>query len=149
MTDIISKLVDQIGPGHMASTAYDTAWADVNLPVLSGLKSCRLFQRPRDFRVTDIIDGLLHIRERRPRLYFRIAEIDLSDPVYISISVTTGPEKYLATSRHFDRQLDKMHAVNRLLVAPDSACYHLHYDGLVIRKKYEAKNVADTTSRRT
>ena len=27
MTDIISKLVDQIGPGHMASTAYDTAWA--------------------------------------------------------------------------------------------------------------------------
>lgn len=26
MADIISKLVDQIGPGHMASTAYDTAW---------------------------------------------------------------------------------------------------------------------------
>ncbi len=27
MTDIISKLVDEIGPGHMGSTAYDTAWA--------------------------------------------------------------------------------------------------------------------------
>src|SRR5512147_876694 len=27
MTDIITKLIDQIGPGHMASTAYDTAWA--------------------------------------------------------------------------------------------------------------------------
>jgi halimadienyl-diphosphate synthase len=27
MTDIISKLIDEIGPGHMASTAYDTAWA--------------------------------------------------------------------------------------------------------------------------
>ncbi len=27
MTDIITKLVDEIGPGHMASTAYDTAWA--------------------------------------------------------------------------------------------------------------------------
>src|ERR1041384_3621372 len=26
MTDIITELVDQIGPGHMASTAYDTAW---------------------------------------------------------------------------------------------------------------------------
>src|SRR5512147_2973821 len=26
MTDIITKLIDQIGPGHMASTAYDTAW---------------------------------------------------------------------------------------------------------------------------
>ena len=27
MTDIITKLIDEIGPGHMASTAYDTAWA--------------------------------------------------------------------------------------------------------------------------
>jgi len=27
MTDIIAKLIDEIGPGHMASTAYDTAWA--------------------------------------------------------------------------------------------------------------------------
>jgi halimadienyl-diphosphate synthase len=27
MTDLIAKLVDEIGPGHMASTAYDTAWA--------------------------------------------------------------------------------------------------------------------------
>ncbi|NWG06613.1 MAG: cyclase [Chloroflexi bacterium] len=27
MTDIISTLIDEIGPGHMASTAYDTAWA--------------------------------------------------------------------------------------------------------------------------
>jgi len=27
MTDLIAKLIDEIGPGHMASTAYDTAWA--------------------------------------------------------------------------------------------------------------------------
>jgi halimadienyl-diphosphate synthase len=27
MTDLISKLIDEIGPGHMGSTAYDTAWA--------------------------------------------------------------------------------------------------------------------------
>jgi halimadienyl-diphosphate synthase len=27
MTDLIAKLVEEIGPGHMASTAYDTAWA--------------------------------------------------------------------------------------------------------------------------
>jgi halimadienyl-diphosphate synthase len=27
MTDLITKLIDEIGPGHMASTAYDTAWA--------------------------------------------------------------------------------------------------------------------------
>ena len=27
MTDLIDKLIDEIGPGHMASTAYDTAWA--------------------------------------------------------------------------------------------------------------------------
>lgn len=27
MTDLIEKLIDEIGPGHMASTAYDTAWA--------------------------------------------------------------------------------------------------------------------------
>ena len=27
MTDIIAKLIDEIGPGHMGSTAYDTAWA--------------------------------------------------------------------------------------------------------------------------
>ena len=26
MTDFIAKLIDEIGPGHMASTAYDTAW---------------------------------------------------------------------------------------------------------------------------
>src|SRR5215510_7443905 len=27
MTDFITTLIDEIGPGHMASTAYDTAWA--------------------------------------------------------------------------------------------------------------------------
>ncbi len=27
MTDIITQLINEIGPGHMASTAYDTAWA--------------------------------------------------------------------------------------------------------------------------
>ncbi len=27
MKDLIAKLIDEIGPGHMASTAYDTAWA--------------------------------------------------------------------------------------------------------------------------
>ena len=27
MTNLIAKLIDEIGPGHMASTAYDTAWA--------------------------------------------------------------------------------------------------------------------------
>ena len=27
MTDLIEKLIDEIGPGHMGSTAYDTAWA--------------------------------------------------------------------------------------------------------------------------
>ncbi len=27
LTDLIAKLIDEIGPGHMASTAYDTAWA--------------------------------------------------------------------------------------------------------------------------
>ena len=27
MTDLIEKLIEEIGPGHMASTAYDTAWA--------------------------------------------------------------------------------------------------------------------------
>src|SRR5687768_6317373 len=26
MTDLIAKLISEIGPGHMASTAYDTAW---------------------------------------------------------------------------------------------------------------------------
>jgi halimadienyl-diphosphate synthase len=26
MIDLITKLIDEIGPGHMASTAYDTAW---------------------------------------------------------------------------------------------------------------------------
>jgi halimadienyl-diphosphate synthase len=27
MKDLIAKLIDEIGPGHMSSTAYDTAWA--------------------------------------------------------------------------------------------------------------------------
>src|SRR5215216_2068336 len=26
MTDLTTKLIDEIGPGHMGSTAYDTAW---------------------------------------------------------------------------------------------------------------------------
>ncbi len=27
MADLVTKLIDEIGPGHMGSTAYDTAWA--------------------------------------------------------------------------------------------------------------------------
>src|SRR5512132_3641640 len=26
MTDLVTKLIDEIGPGHMGSTAYDSAW---------------------------------------------------------------------------------------------------------------------------
>ena len=128
---------------------YDTAWNDVNYPVLTGLKAVRLFQAPRDFRLADVVRGLMLARSRRPELYRRLAEIDFSDPVLIGIYVTTGPEIYLATGRSFGAQLEKLYAVSRLLAAPDSACYHLQYDGLVIRKKYEAKNVADTALHRT
>ena len=27
MNELITKLINEIGPGHMGSTAYDTAWA--------------------------------------------------------------------------------------------------------------------------
>src|ERR1043166_191100 len=27
MSDLITKLINEIGPGHMGATAYDTAWA--------------------------------------------------------------------------------------------------------------------------
>lgn len=48
MTDLIAKLIDEIGPGHMASTAYDTAWVARLGPIHSDLSNRALIWLTRN-----------------------------------------------------------------------------------------------------
>jgi cell division septal protein FtsQ len=114
---------------------YDSAWDDVNLPVLTGISGRRLFRAPDDYRAAEVITALMHIKDEMPELYRRIAEIDFSDDVYVNIYLTTGTDRYLACSRGFASQLVKLDVVDRTVARSDGGCYNLLYDGVVIRQR--------------
>jgi len=120
---------------HCRLIPYDTAWDNIDLPILTGLKFPRMFQAPYDFRVFEVMDGLLEIKDEMPDLYQQIAEIDFSDRVYVSIYLTTGTSRYLAGSRDFTAQLIKLDAVNRTAARSEDGCYNLMYDGVVIKQR--------------
>jgi cell division septal protein FtsQ len=134
---------------HCRLIPYDSAWDDLNLPILTGLRPGRLFSAPDDFRLPEIVSGLAQVAAVHPALARRIAEIDFSDSLFVTIRVTTGPEIYQAAGHDFARQLYKLQAVSRLLDTPDDGLYRLQYDGLVIRKQQKEQNVTDTSDRRT
>ena len=114
---------------------YDSAWDDVNLPVLTGIAGRQLFRAPDDYRAAEVISALVRIKDDMPELYRRIAEIDFSDNVYVSIYLTTGTDRYLACSRDFPSQLVKLDLVDRTVARSDGGCYNLLYDGVVIRQR--------------
>jgi len=128
---------------------FDTAWKEMDLPILTGLAAGHLFEAPSDFRVAGIIAGLDSARQSLPDLYDQIAEIDFSDSLYIKIYMTTSAKKFLATSGDFVSQLVKMQAINNLQNWSDSVYYNLLYDGVIVRENNEDKHVAGADSSRT
>lgn len=114
---------------------YDSTWDKIDLPLLTGLKINGLFRAPQDYRVADILSGLMEIKDEMPELYRQIAEIDFSDDVYVSIYLTTGTDRYLAGSRNFVAQLIKLDIVNRTVARSENGCYDLLYDGVVVKLK--------------
>ena len=134
---VVLVMTDQIYglDRHCRLVPYDPAWKNLDVPVLTGLKVIGLFQVPDDFRVAEVINGLIEIENRMPDLYRQIAEIDFSDDVYVSIYLTTGTDRYLAVSRNFTAQLIKLDVVSRTVARSDDGCYNLLYDGVVIKQK--------------
>jgi cell division septal protein FtsQ len=120
---------------HCRLLPFDSAWKNIDLPILTGLKNCRLFKTPPDFRLAGVMSGLLEIKDNMPELYRQIAEINFSDNVYVSIYLTTGTDRYLATTRDFTAQLIKLDIARRTVTRSDNGCYNLSYDGLVIRQR--------------
>jgi len=114
---------------------YDSSWEHIDLPILTGLDCGRIYTAPRDFRVAEVIAGLVEIRGRLPRLYRQIAEIDFSDRVYVIIHLTTGSERYRAHSIDFATQLGKLSAVVNSGTRSDDGYYNLTYDGVVIKEQ--------------
>jgi hypothetical protein len=81
------------------------------------------------------MSGLVRIKDEAPELYRQIAEIDFSNQVFVSIYLTTGTDRYLASGRNFAHQLFKLDVVNRAVARSDNGCYNLMYDGVVIRQR--------------
>lgn len=120
---------------HCRVIPYDSNWATIDLPVLTGLKFDRMFAAPNDFRVAGVIAGLIETQTRLPNLHRQIAEIDFSDRVYVIIHLTTGSECFLARSRDFATQLAKLDAVVNSGTRSDGGWYDLTYDNVVIKEK--------------
>ncbi len=120
---------------HCRLIPYDSAWKKIDVPILTGLRVKGLFQTPDDYRVADVMTGLIEINDEMPDLYRQIAEIDFSDDVYVSIYLTTGTDRYLAVSRDFTAQLIKLDVVSRTVARSDDGCYNLQYDGVVIKQR--------------
>jgi len=120
---------------HCRLIPYDTAWEEIDLPIMTGLIFRRLFRAPDDYRIAEVLAGLLAIKDEMPDLYRQIAEIDFSDRVYVSIYLTPGTSRYLASSRDFTAQLIKLDAVNRTVAQSDDGCYNLVYNGVVIKQR--------------
>ena len=114
---------------------YDTGWTEVNLPVLTGLKGCRLFEIPEDFRVAEVIGALKIIKDKMPELYRQIADIDFSDGVEIRLRLTTCRSEFVATGDGFARQLIKLLAIGGLDNWSGGGRYNLQYDGVIIKER--------------
>ncbi len=113
---------------------YDSLWQTKNLPVFTGLPKVSMFSVPNDYRVAEVLGGLLTIREELPELFNQIAELDFSDKTYIKIYVTTSTETFLARSHEFDNQLYKLQAIMEVAASDANAIYNLSYDGVVIKQ---------------
>jgi len=114
---------------------WDSTWENIDLPVLTGLEAGKMFQPPADYRAAEIVEGIVSIKDELPDLYEQIAEINFSDDVYVGIYLTTGTDRYLATSRDFQTQLLKLDMVSRSVSRSDDGCYNLTFDGVVIKQK--------------
>jgi hypothetical protein len=119
---------------HCRAIPFDTTWRNIDLPALTGLPPGKMFEAPRDFRIVEVVAGLLQIKTDLPELYRRLAEIDFSDPVHLTIYLTTGAERYLAVSRDLASQLVKLHAISDKVTRSDSACYNLQYTDMVVKQ---------------
>lgn len=120
---------------HVRLIPFDNCWTDIDLPILTGLKIGRLFDAPPDFRVAEVLTGLQKAKDDYPDLYGRIAEVNFSDRVYLTIHLTTGSQRFLAISRGFEAQLIKLAAIGSIAARSDEGCYNLQYDDIVIRGK--------------
>lgn len=114
---------------------HDTDWENIDLPVMTGLSTGKLFHAPKDYRVSEVLKGLMQVKEEMPDLFRQIAEIDFSNRVYVSIYLTTGTDRYLACSRDFASQMIKLDAVSRTVARSGDGCFNLQYDGVVIKQK--------------
>ncbi len=128
---------------------YDTAWQQVDLPVLTGLKTRHLFEVPADFRVAEVIAGLDSARQNYPDLYHQIAEIDFSDPMYLTMYLTSGSGRILAVGNGFPDQMRKLYALFTQETWTGDAVYNLAFDNVVIKESNEEKNGTDADSNRT
>ncbi len=113
---------------------YDNSWEKVDLPILTGLPKAALFASPGDYRIADVVIGLVAINNEIPDLFRQIAEIDFSDNVYVSVYLTTGNNRYLAGACDFTAQLIKLDVVSRTVARSDDGSYNLMYDGVVIKQ---------------
>lgn len=114
---------------------YDTGWGEVNLPILTGLNDCRLFEIPADFRVAEVVGALQTIKNEMPELYRQIADIDFSDGVEITLHLTTCHSEFIATGDGFARQLFKLRAIGGLNNWSGSGRYNLQYDDVIIKER--------------
>lgn len=128
---------------------YDTAWGQIDLPVLTGLPVRRLFETPRDFRVREVIAGLDSTRLRLPALYRQIAEVDFSDPTYLTVYLTSNTSRFLAVSRGFAGQMVKLYAVSGREDWSDGMVYNLAFDDVVIKERIKDKDGTDADTHGT
>ncbi|NMC44822.1 MAG: hypothetical protein GYA46_12960 [candidate division Zixibacteria bacterium] len=125
---------------------FDVEWGQVDLPILTGLKTRKLFEPPRDFRVMEVIAGLDSTRARMPAFYRQIAEVDFSDPTYLTVYLTSNTSRFLAVSRGFAQQMVKLYAVSGREDWCDGMVYNLAFDDVVIKERIKDKDGTDTDS---
>jgi hypothetical protein len=125
---------------------FDIEWGQVDLPILTGLKIRRLFDVPGDYRVIEVLAGLDSTRTNLPDLYRQIAEIDFSDPTYLTVYLTSNTSRFLAVSRGFAQQMVKLYAVSGREDWSDGMVYNLAFDEVVIKERIKDKDGTDTDS---
>lgn len=120
---------------HCRLIPFDSEWADIDLPILSGLKLAGLFETPHDFRVAKVVKALNEIKKEAPKLYGQLAEIDFSDQVYLTLYLTSSKKRFRVMSNGLAGQILKLAAVGGVDDWSEGGCYNLIYDGLVIREE--------------
>ncbi len=103
-------------------------------PMFIGLKDLELFERPADFRLEAIVQGLLALQDEDEKLYSTISAIDCSEDTYLTVSFLNTDMLLLTTAFNIDESISQLQAIisGASDITQEATVVDMRFEGLMI-----------------